>query len=127
MAADGYIKAAYGQLTSAVTQLQADISDLQRRLDQERGNLGSDVQRLQTAQNASMAGAAAANNEDNGDKNFLLRRMRDLKGQADEKQKQISQLEGDISSQIQQKQQALGTIQSAAGQINNLLTLPGIK
>src|SRR5699024_1999564 len=127
MAADGYIKAAYGQLTSAVTQLQSDIGELQHRLDNERGSLGSDVNRLETEHHATMAGAAAASNEDDSHAHFLLSRVRELRGKADDKKKQISQLENDISREIQSKQQALGTIQNAANQINGLLTLPGVK
>ncbi len=126
MAADGYIKAAHSQLTSAVTQLQSEISQLQGQLGQQKQNLESDIGRLQTERTVSMAEAHNPSLDDSK-QHFFLNRLRTVSGKADEKKSEISRLESDISSQIQSKQQALGSIQGAANQVNGLLSQPGIK
>lgn len=124
MSARPYLQSALSELQSALTDLQRQMNDMQHQTNAEKQQLQQDVARLQ--QEAHAHEAAIHRQEDDAERHVFMQRMEQANREGDEKRARIGQLEGEIATALNAKNQAYAGLQGLVQQLNGFLAMPDI-
>ncbi|HSX04936.1 MAG TPA: hypothetical protein VLF69_00495 [Candidatus Saccharimonadales bacterium] len=124
MAIDGYLRGAISQLESALNALQAEITQIQRDIDNEKHNLGQELDRLNLERKAHEA--LVVGSPDPAEQGISVERLRHVHTESEAKKARINQLDTELRSLLQGKNDLHNKLRDYISQLTSLLASPDV-